>query len=110
MQCRYPGSIAGQQLIPHWTVAPWLSSITTGSSIDRVLAKPWDAPKIRPLSKPYPDMIAQLWEGNPDTRAIGDLVRIVPDGKILEIDSAVSVKTAGEDIAKKLAALGVAKK
>ena len=35
---------------------------------------------------------------------------IGPDGKILEIDSAVSVKTAGEDIAKKLAALGVAKK
>ncbi len=33
---------------------------------------------------------------------------IGPDGKILEIDSAVSVKTAGEDIAKKLAALGVA--
>jgi peroxiredoxin Q/BCP len=35
---------------------------------------------------------------------------IGPDGKILEIDSAVSVKTAGEDIAKKLAALGIAKK
>ena len=35
---------------------------------------------------------------------------IGPDGKILDIDSAVSVKTAGEDIAKKLAALGVAKK
>ncbi|HEX5876370.1 MAG TPA: hypothetical protein VFY60_17100 [Pyrinomonadaceae bacterium] len=84
MQCRYPGSIAGQQLIPHWTTAPWLRSVTTGSPVDRVLAKPWDAPKVRPLSKPYPDMIAQLWEGNPDTRAIGDLVRIVPDGKILD--------------------------
>ncbi len=32
---------------------------------------------------------------------------IGPDGKILDIDRKVSVKTAGEDLAKKLEALGV---
>jgi thioredoxin-dependent peroxiredoxin len=35
---------------------------------------------------------------------------IDPDGKILEIDKVISVKTAGEDIVKKLEALGVRKK
>ena len=35
---------------------------------------------------------------------------IGPDGKILDIDRKVSVKTAGEDIARKLGELGVAKK
>jgi len=35
---------------------------------------------------------------------------IGPDGKILDIDKKVSVKTAGEDIVKKLEALGVKKK
>jgi peroxiredoxin Q/BCP len=35
---------------------------------------------------------------------------IGPDGKILEIDRTISVKTAGEDIARKLGELGVAKK
>ena len=35
---------------------------------------------------------------------------IGPDGKIIEIDRKISVKTAGEDIAKKLGELGVAKK
>jgi peroxiredoxin Q/BCP len=34
---------------------------------------------------------------------------IGPDGKILDIDRKVSVKTAGEDIARKLGELGVAK-
>jgi peroxiredoxin Q/BCP len=35
---------------------------------------------------------------------------IGPDGKIVEIDRKVSAKTAGEDLAKKLEALGVKKK
>jgi peroxiredoxin Q/BCP len=35
---------------------------------------------------------------------------IGPDGRILEIDKKVSVKTAGEDIVKKLEELGVKKK
>jgi len=35
---------------------------------------------------------------------------IGPDGKILDIDKKVSVKTAGEDMVAKLAALGVKKK
>ena len=35
---------------------------------------------------------------------------IGPDGKILDIDRKVSVKTAGEDLAKKLEALGVKRK
>lgn len=35
---------------------------------------------------------------------------IGPDGKIIEIDRKISVKTAGEDIARKLGELGVAKK
>ncbi len=35
---------------------------------------------------------------------------IGPDGKILDIDKKISVKTAGEDIVKKLEALGVKKK
>ena len=35
---------------------------------------------------------------------------IGPDGKILDIDKKVSVKTAGEDVVKKLEALGVKKK
>jgi len=34
---------------------------------------------------------------------------IGPDGKILDIDKKVSVKTAGEDVVKKLEALGVKK-
>jgi peroxiredoxin Q/BCP len=35
---------------------------------------------------------------------------IGPDGRILDIDRKISVRTAGEDIAKRLAELGVAKK
>jgi peroxiredoxin Q/BCP len=35
---------------------------------------------------------------------------IGPDGKILEIDRKVSVKTAGDDVARKLGELGVKKK
>ena len=35
---------------------------------------------------------------------------IGPDGKILDIDRKVSVKTAGEDVARKLGELGVKKK
>lgn len=35
---------------------------------------------------------------------------IGPDGKILEIDRNVSVKTAGEDVARKLGELGIKKK
>ena len=35
---------------------------------------------------------------------------IGPDGKILDIDRKVSVRTAGEDVARKLGELGVAKK
>lgn len=35
---------------------------------------------------------------------------IGPDGKLLEIQRKVSVKTAGDDLAKTLAALGVKKK
>jgi peroxiredoxin Q/BCP len=33
-----------------------------------------------------------------------------PDGRILDIDRKISVRTAGEDIAKRLGELGVAKK
>ena len=35
---------------------------------------------------------------------------IGPDGKILEIEKKISVRTAGEDLIKKLEALGVKKK
>jgi thioredoxin-dependent peroxiredoxin len=35
---------------------------------------------------------------------------IDPDGRILEVDRKVSVKTAGEDVARKLGELGVARK
>lgn len=35
---------------------------------------------------------------------------IGPDGKILEIDREVSVRTAGEDVARKLGELGIPKK
>jgi peroxiredoxin Q/BCP len=35
---------------------------------------------------------------------------IGPDGKILEIDKKISVKTAGEDVVKTLERLGVKKK
>ena len=35
---------------------------------------------------------------------------IGPDGKILDIDKKVNAKTAGEDLAKKLEALGVRRK
>jgi peroxiredoxin Q/BCP len=35
---------------------------------------------------------------------------IGPDGRILDIDRKISVRTAGEDIAKRLGELGVAKK
>ncbi|HEX5876615.1 MAG TPA: hypothetical protein VFY60_18355, partial [Pyrinomonadaceae bacterium] len=86
-QCRYPSTPAGQQLIPHWTTAPWLNSLSSvheGSPIDLALTKPWDAPKVRPLSKPYPDMVAQLWQGNPDIQAIADLSSIVTDRKLLD--------------------------
>ena len=35
---------------------------------------------------------------------------IGPDGKILEIDRKVSVRTAGDDVARKLGELGIARK
>ena len=35
---------------------------------------------------------------------------IGPDGKILDIDREVSIKTAGEDVVRKLGELGIAKK
>ena len=35
---------------------------------------------------------------------------IGPDGKILDIDRAVNVKTAGDDVARKLGELGIKKK
>ena len=35
---------------------------------------------------------------------------IAPDGKILDIDRKISIKTAGDDIARKLGELGVKKK
>jgi peroxiredoxin Q/BCP len=35
---------------------------------------------------------------------------IAPDGKILHIDKAVKTSTAGQDVAAKLAELGVAKR
>ena len=35
---------------------------------------------------------------------------IGPDGKILDIDREISIKTAGEDVVRKLGELGIAKK
>lgn len=35
---------------------------------------------------------------------------IGPDGKILDIDRNISIKTAGEDVVRKLGELGIAKK
>jgi len=35
---------------------------------------------------------------------------IGPDGKILDIDRTVNVKTAGDDVARKLGELGIRKK
>ena len=35
---------------------------------------------------------------------------IGPDGKILDIDRKISIKTAGEDVVRKLGELGIAKK
>jgi peroxiredoxin Q/BCP len=51
------------------------------------------------LNAPPERQVAQRW-----TFFIG------PDGKILDIEKKVSPKTAGEDLAKKLEALGVKKK
>jgi len=84
MQCRYPSSLGGQQLVPHWATAPWVFSTVAGSPSDRALSTVWPTPSVRPLAKPYQDMIAQLYAGNPDVKAISDLVGIVPDGKLTD--------------------------
>jgi hypothetical protein len=54
---RYPTPAGISQLLPQWCVSPSLGSITRGSASDGALAQPWPAPKVRPLSKPQPDMV-----------------------------------------------------
>lgn len=59
MQSRYPASLGGQQLIPHWTTAPWMNSLPAGSPMDRALAIAWESPKVRRL--PEEDFYSTLY-------------------------------------------------
>ena len=62
------------------------------------------------LSDPDKKTAAAYGVLNPGGFAARTTFYIGPDGKILEIDRKVSVKTAGEDVARKLGELGVARK
>ena len=63
--CRYPAAASVSQLIPLWSVAPWLHSLTPYSALDFALLQGWPTPAVRPLSKPYPDMVARLRSAGP---------------------------------------------
>ncbi len=58
--CRYPAPGGVSQLVPQWSVAPWLRSVTPHSAIDVALSQDWPTPGVRPLSKPKPDMVSYL--------------------------------------------------
>ena len=58
--CKYPTPGGVSQLMPQWSVAPWLSSVVAHSDLDRELSREWPKPAPRPLPKPFPDMVAHL--------------------------------------------------
>jgi hypothetical protein len=58
--CRYPTAGGVSQLVPQWSVAPWLRSVTQHSAMDVALSQDWPTPGVKPLSKPKPDMVRHL--------------------------------------------------
>ena len=75
LQCRYPASFGGQQLIPHWTTAAWMNSLPAGSPMDRALGTAWEEPKVRRRYTPEPDMWTAIQNraGNPHPSALFEL-------------------------------------
>jgi hypothetical protein len=58
--CKYPTPGGVSQLLPQWSVVPWLSSVARHSDLERELSREWPRPEPRPLPKPFPDMVAYL--------------------------------------------------
>ena len=58
--CKYPTRGGVSQLMPQWSVAPWISSVVAHSDLDRELSREWPTPAPKPLLKPFPDMVAHL--------------------------------------------------
>ena len=58
--CKYPTPGGVSQLLPQWSVVPWLSSFVVNSDLDRELSQRWPRSESKPRPKPFPDMIAHL--------------------------------------------------
>jgi hypothetical protein len=58
--CRYSTLPGLSQLVPQWSLAPWLfpSSVALGSALDLALSASWPTAVQRSLSKPHPDISA----------------------------------------------------
>jgi hypothetical protein len=58
--CRYPLAANTWQLVPHWTVAPWLfPAVVACSALDHALSQSWPTP-VQRVTKPHADMMAWL--------------------------------------------------
>lgn len=88
--CRYPTPGGLSQLVPHWSVVPWFSSVTPYSDLDRELTREWPTPRVKPLKKPWPDMVKRLkdsWIGHMAVEVENALAAAVgPDRKLTERD------------------------
>ena len=58
--CKYPTPGGVSQLLPQWSVVPWLSSVLAHSELDRELSREWPRPERKQNPKPFPDMVAHL--------------------------------------------------
>jgi hypothetical protein len=58
--CKYPTPAGVSQMLPQWSVIPWLSSVSAHSDLERELSREWPTPQRRPAPKPFPDMGAYL--------------------------------------------------
>ena len=88
--CRYPTPGGVSQLVPHWSVVPWLTSVVPYSDLDRELTQEWPKPRIKQLRKPWPDMVKRLkdsWIGDWAVQVENALAAAVgPDRKLTERD------------------------
>lgn len=88
--CRYPTPGGVSQLVPHWSVVPWLSSVALYSDLDRELSREWPTPRLKQLKKPWPDMVKRLkdsWIGGWAVEVENALAAAVgPDRKLTERD------------------------
>src|SRR6185369_5589320 len=74
MFCRYPTPTGISQLLPQWSVTPFYF-VTKGSAADVALAQRWPT-RVRPLSKPQPDMVDYLHKSTAKD-AIADMERVL---------------------------------